>query len=134
LAAILDGEGDVAAAVAKAPVSDLVSWEWPLQQYGLNYFEQIQVGPEDRVRLSPYRRPARQPLLVIQGRADNVVPLTMNEAFAAKFPRVHLWVVAGGHTTDRVRPYLVSRAFDWLAQMYDRHVRQQEREAESALP
>jgi acetyl esterase/lipase len=134
LAAILAGEGSVAAAVAKAPVSDLVSWEWPLQQYGLNYFEQIQVGPEDRLRLSPYRRPQKRPLLVIQGRADKVVPLKMNEAFAAKFPRVHLWVVAGGHTTERVRPYLVSRAMRWLAQIDDRLHRPQQTEEADALP
>jgi acetyl esterase/lipase len=142
LAAILDGEGDVAAAVAKAPVSDLVSWEWPLQKYGLNYFEQIQVDPEARIRLSPYRRPEQRPLLLIQGRADNVVPPSMNDAFAAKFPRVHLWVVPGGHTTDRVRPYLVSRAMRWLAQIAERTTRleqlqeesEEQREEASALP
>jgi acetyl esterase/lipase len=134
LAAILDGEGDVNAAVAKAPVSDLVSWEWPLQQYGLDYYQSINVTPEARLRLSPYRRPERRPLLLIQGRADQVVPLQMNEAFAAKFPRVHLWVVAGGHTTERVRPYLVSRAFRWLAQIYARHVRSSEPDETDLLP
>ena len=30
LAALLAGDGLVAAAVAKAPISDLVAWEWPL--------------------------------------------------------------------------------------------------------
>ena len=34
LAALLAGDGLVAAAVAKAPVSDLVTWEWPLTTYG----------------------------------------------------------------------------------------------------
>lgn len=120
LAAILAGEGDVEAAVAKAPVSDLATWEWPLGQYGLNYYETIMATPESRLRLSPIRRPERQPLLVIQGRADSVVPLSMNEQFAAKFGSVRLWVVAGGHTTDRVRPWLISRAMGWLAQIWDR--------------
>jgi hypothetical protein len=41
----------------------------------------------------------------------------MNETFAAAYPRVKLWLVAGGHTTDRVRPFLVSRAMKWLAQI-----------------
>jgi hypothetical protein len=54
---------------------------------------------------------------VIQGRADNVVPPSMNETFAARFPRVKLWMVAGGHTTERVRPFLVTRAMDWLARI-----------------
>jgi hypothetical protein len=39
----------------------------------------------------------------------------MDEAFAAKFPRVHLWQVPGGHTTERTRPWLISRAMGWLA-------------------
>ncbi len=120
LAAILAGEGDVEAAVAKAPVSDLATWEWPLGRYGPNYYETITATPEARLRLSPIRRPEMQPLLVIQGRADSVVPLSMNEQFAAKFGSVHLWVVAGGHTTDRVRPFLISRGMDWLEQIWDR--------------
>jgi hypothetical protein len=41
----------------------------------------------------------------------------MNEAFAARFNRVRLWLVAGGHTTERVRPFLITRAMDWLARM-----------------
>src|SRR6201999_2920642 len=45
LAAILAGEGDVAAAVAKAPISDLATWEWPLGRYGANYYENIAAGP-----------------------------------------------------------------------------------------
>ncbi len=121
LAAILDGEGDVDAAVAKAPVSDLAGWEWPLGRYGANYYETIMAPPSARLRLSPTRRPERRPLLVIQGSQDNVVPPSMNEAFAAKFPRVHLWVVPGGHTTERVRPWLVTRAMQWLAQIATHH-------------
>lgn len=131
LAAILAGEGDVEAAAAKAPVSDLATWEWPLGQYGPSYYESIKLDPTARIRFSPYRRPERSPLLVIQGRRDNVVPPAMNQAFAAKFPRVHLWVVPGGHTTDRVRPYLISRAMRWLAQIADRQTRGEEaRESE----
>ena len=56
-----------------------------------------------------------RPLLVVQGRADRVVPLGMSEAFAAKFRRVHLWVVPGGHTTDQARPWVTRRAMRWLA-------------------
>ena len=57
---------------------------------------------------------------MIQGRADDVVPPSMNEAFAARFNRVKLWMVAGGHTTDRVRPFLITRAMHWLAQIATR--------------
>ena len=115
LAALLSGDGLVSAAVAKAPVSDLVSWEWPLQEYGAAYWEEIGVDLAARYRLSPLRRPAISPLLVYQGRADAVVPPAMNEAFAAKFERVHLWLVAGGHTTERARPWLIDRSLNWLA-------------------
>ncbi|HEY1853815.1 MAG TPA: prolyl oligopeptidase family serine peptidase [Solirubrobacterales bacterium] len=117
LAAILAGEGDVNAAVAKAPVSDLATWEWPLGRYGSNYYETILAGPATRQRLSPYNRVEERPLLVIQGRQDNIVPPAMNEAFAAKFPRVHLWLVPGGHTTERIRPWIVTGAMQWLAQL-----------------
>ena len=41
LAALLAGDGLVSAAVAKAPVSDLLGWEWPLSAYGPDYFERI---------------------------------------------------------------------------------------------
>jgi hypothetical protein len=58
--------------------------------------------------------------LLIQGRADNVVPPSMNEAFAAVYPRVSLWLVAGGHLTERARPFLVTRAMEWLAQIATR--------------
>ncbi len=61
-----------------------------------------------------------RPLLVVQGRADRVVPLAMSEAFAAKFPEVSLWVVPGGHTTDRVRPWITRRAMRWLARTANR--------------
>jgi acetyl esterase/lipase len=120
LAAILAGEGDVSAAVAKAPISDLATWEWPLSQYGTNYYETILAGPATRLRLSPLNRVEERPILVIQGRADTVVPPAMNEAFAAKFDRVHLWIVAGGHTTERVRPWIISGAMRWLAQLASR--------------
>jgi dipeptidyl aminopeptidase/acylaminoacyl peptidase len=115
LAAILAGDGLVRAAVAKAPVSDLLDWEWPLGRYGLDYYERIGTDPAIRRRFSPLRRPALRPLLVIQGRNDQVVPPAMNEAFAAKFFRVHLWEVPGGHTTDRLRPYIVAQAMGWLS-------------------
>jgi pimeloyl-ACP methyl ester carboxylesterase len=114
LAALLSGDGLVSAAVAKAPVSDLATWEWPIAKYGVEYWNSLGVDLAARERLSPYLRPQREPLLVIQGRADNIVPPTMNEAFAAKFKWVKLWKVAGGHTTDRVRPFLVTRAMHWL--------------------
>jgi acetyl esterase/lipase len=120
LAALLSGDGLVSAAVSKAPVSDLLGWEWPLGVYGADYFEQIQAGLITRRQLSPLRRRAVNPLLLIQGRADSVVPQTMNLAFAAKFPRVHLWVVAGGHRTERARPFLVYRAMRWLARIAHR--------------
>lgn len=123
LAALLSGDGLVSAAVAKAPVSDLVGWEWPLGVYGPTYFEQVQAGLTSRYRLSPLRRRAAEPLLVLQGRADRVVPLKMNGEFATKFPRVHLWVVAGGHRTERARPFLVARAMSWLARLAIRRTR-----------
>jgi pimeloyl-ACP methyl ester carboxylesterase len=115
LATLLSGDGLVSAAVAKAPVTDLVGWEWPLTQYGSDYYEKIRLTEPDRYRLSPLRRPQKSPLLIYQGRGDQVVPPAMDETFAAKFPRVHLWQVPGGHTTERARPWLISRAMGWLA-------------------
>jgi pimeloyl-ACP methyl ester carboxylesterase len=117
LAALLSGDDLVSAAVAKAPISDLVTWTWPLTQYGADYWEKLGVDQADLERLSPIRRAQRAPLLVIQGRADNVVPPTMNQAFAATYPRVSLWMVAGGHLTERVRPFLVTRAMEWLGRI-----------------
>ena len=103
--------------MAKAPVSDLATWEWPTGRYGPEYWNALGAGQATRERLSPALRPERAPLLIIQGRADNVVPPSMNEAFAARFNRVKLWLVAGGHTTERVRPFLITRAMNWLAQI-----------------
>ena len=120
LAALLSGDHLVDAAVAKAPISDLATWEWPTGKYGPTYWEGLGVDLADRERLSPIRRRQLAPLLVIQGRADNIVPLAMNEAFAASYPRVKLWVVAGGHTTERVRPFLITRGMEWLARIASR--------------
>jgi fermentation-respiration switch protein FrsA (DUF1100 family) len=122
LAALLAGDGLVSAAVAKAPVSDLLDWEWPLSAYGPDYFERIGLSaPAARRRLSPLRRRAREPLLILQGRGDRVVPVAMNREYAAKFKRVYLRVVQGGHHTERIRPELLSRAFDWLARRASAH-------------
>jgi pimeloyl-ACP methyl ester carboxylesterase len=63
------------------------------------------------------------PLLIYQGRRDRVVPPKMNEAYAAKFPRVYFWSVPGGHTTDRRRPRLISKALHWLASTAARQAR-----------
>lgn len=115
LAALLAGDGMVEAAVAKAPISDLVGWEWPLTAYGSDYYERIGATIQDRFRFSPLRRHALRPLLIVHGRGDRVVPLGMSRQYAAKFKRVHLWVVQGGHHTERARPELLSRAFQWLA-------------------
>jgi acetyl esterase/lipase len=117
LAALLSGDQLVSAAVAKAPVSDLITWTFPTEHYGPEYWENLGVDQADRERLSPIRRPQHSPLLLIQGRADHVVPPSMNEAFAAAYPRVSLWLVAGGHLTERARPFLVTRAMEWLAKI-----------------
>jgi pimeloyl-ACP methyl ester carboxylesterase len=115
LAALLAGDGLVRAAVTKAPVSDLVGWQWAPGRYGPGYFDEVHLDLPARRRLSPLRRPQKRPLLVVQGRRDAVVPAAMSEAFAAKFRRVRLWLVPGGHFTDRLRPILVTRAMRWLA-------------------
>jgi acetyl esterase/lipase len=120
LAALLAAEGLVEAGVAKAPVSDLATWEWPIARYGANYWEGLGVDMVQRERFSPALREFVSPLLVVQGRADQIVPPAMNEAFAAEHGRVALWRVAGGHWTDRARPYLVTRAMDWLARIAKR--------------
>lgn len=114
LAALLSGQGLVAAAVAKAPPTDLVGWSWPLSAYGEDYYEQIDLTTEARYRFSPLRRAERQPLLLLQGRSDAVVPAAMSEAFAAKFRQVSLWVLAGGHRAERSRPQVVIRALRWM--------------------
>lgn len=115
LVSLLAGDGMVRAAVAKAPVSDLVDWRWPLAAYGSDYYEQIGLDLSARYRLSPLRRRARRPLLLVQGRGDRVVPAAMNDFFAAKFHRVHLWTVPGGHWTERLRPQILAQSFSWLA-------------------
>ena len=117
LVALLAGDGLVSAAVAKAPITNLSSWGWPTEKYGPEYWTNLGLDLAGRERLSPMLRPEREPLLVIQGQSDGIVPPEMNAAFAERFPRVTLWKVAGGHTTDRARPFLVSRAMHWLAQI-----------------
>lgn len=126
LAALLSGDHLVEAAVAKAPVSDLVTWQWPLGVYGPEYWEQVQASPEARERLSPSLRPQKAPLLVVQGRADMVVPPSMNESFAVAYRRVRLWLVPGGHITDRARPYLVTEAMQWLATIAQQRIQAEE--------
>lgn len=115
LAALLAGDGLVSAAVAKAPPTDLLGWSWPLGAYGADYYEQIGLNPTARRWLSPLRRPVRSPLLLVHGRRDRVVPASMSVAFAAKFEQVHLWVVRGGHHTERSWPVLLTRSLEWLA-------------------
>jgi fermentation-respiration switch protein FrsA (DUF1100 family) len=114
LAALLAGDGLVSAAVAKAPVTDLFGWQWPLAAYGPDYLTQVALAPESARRLSPLRRPARSPILVVHGRRDAIVPVGMSEAYEAKFRHVELWVVAGGHYTERARPGLIALALKWL--------------------
>jgi len=133
LTALLSGQGLVSAGAAKAPVSDLATWEWPIGRYGPEYWTALGADQATRERLSPALRPEEAPLLVIQGRADNVVPPSMNEAFAARFNRVKLWLVAGGHTTDRVRPFLITRAMHWLARIAAQKMVER-REAEAPPP
>jgi fermentation-respiration switch protein FrsA (DUF1100 family) len=117
LAALLAGDGLVSAAAAKAPPTDLLGWDWPLGAYGPDYYQQIGLPLAARRRLSPLRRPARNPLLLVHGRRDRVVSVAQSAAFAAKFAQVHLWVVRGGHHTERTRPELLTRALDWLARV-----------------
>lgn len=115
LAALLSGDGLVGGAVAKAPVSNLVSWEWPLEKYGPKYYERIDLDLAARYRLSPLRRAEKQPLLLIHGIDDQVVPVSQSEAYANKFRRVHLWEVLGGHHAERSQPEVLQRALIWLA-------------------
>jgi pimeloyl-ACP methyl ester carboxylesterase len=117
LAALLSGDGLVGAAAAKAPVSNLVSWEWPLAEYGPKYYERVGLDISARYRLSPLRRQEKQPLLLIHGIDDQVVPISQSEAFANKFPRVHLWEVLGGHHAERSQPEVLDRTLVWLAEV-----------------
>lgn len=117
LAALLAGDGLVGAAVAKAPVSNLVSWEWPLDHYGPKYFERVALDLPARYRLSPVRRAERQPLLIVHGVDDNVVPISQSEQFANKFKRVFLWQVLGGHHAERSQPEVLQSALIWLAEI-----------------
>jgi pimeloyl-ACP methyl ester carboxylesterase len=133
LTALLSGQELVSAGVAKAPVSDLATWEWPTGRYGPEYWTALGADQATRERLSPTLRPEQAPLLVIQGRNDDVVPPSMNEAFAARFNRVKLWLVAGGHTTERVRPFLITRAMHWLARIAARKM-DAHRKAEALPP
>jgi len=123
LAALLAGDGMVRAAVAKAPPSDLVGWEWPLTAYGGDYYERIAADSATRLRLSPLRRPARRPLLLLHGINDAIVPVAMSEAFAAKFREVQLWVVSGGHHAERRRPQIFTSSLEWLTRIHDRGLR-----------
>lgn len=117
LAALLAGDGLVGAAVAKAPVSNLVSWEWPLEEYGPKYFERVALNLPARYRLSPLRRAERQPLLIVHGVDDQVVPISQSEQFANKFQRVYLWEVLGGHHAERSQPEVLQEALIWLAEI-----------------
>ena len=55
--------------MAKAPISDLLGWQWPLGAYGSDYYERIGLNLAARYRLSPLRRPAIRPLLILHGRS-----------------------------------------------------------------
>ncbi len=67
-------------------------------------------------------RPAKEPLLLIHGIDDQVVPITQSEEFAAKFRRVHLWEVLGGHHAERSQPEVLQRALVWLAEVAEAQV------------
>lgn len=117
LAALLSGDGLVGGAAAKAPVSNLVSWEWPLGAYGPKYWERVQLDLPARYRLSPLRRPAKEPLLLVHGIDDQVVPISQSEEYANKFRKVHLWEVLGGHHAERSQPEVLQRTLIWLAEI-----------------
>ena len=53
LVALLSGQNLVSAAVAKAPVSDLATWEWPTGRYGPEYWTALGADQATRERLSP---------------------------------------------------------------------------------
>jgi acetyl esterase/lipase len=117
LAALLSGDGLIGGAAAKAPVSNLVSWEWPLGAYGPKYWERVQLDLDARYRLSPLRRPAKEPLLLVHGIDDQVVPISQSESYANKFRRVYLWEVLGGHHAERSQPEVLQRTLIWLAEI-----------------
>jgi len=117
LAALLSGDGLVGGAAAKAPVSNLVSWEWPVEHYGPLYWDRAQLDLKARYRLSPLRRAAKQPLLLVHGIDDQVVPISQSEAYANKFKRVYLWEVLGGHHAERSQPEVLQRTLIWLAEI-----------------
>lgn len=117
LAALLSGDGLVAAAAAKAPVSNLVSWEWPLEHYGPLYYERVGLDLPSRYRLSPLRRAEKQPLLLVHGIDDQVVPISQSEEYANKFQQVYLWEVLGGHHAERSQPEVLERTLIWLAEI-----------------
>jgi acetyl esterase/lipase len=117
LATLLAGDGLVGAAAAKAPVSNLVSWEWPVAHYGPLYWERAQLSLPARYRLSPLRRPAKEPILLVHGIDDEVVPLSQSEVYADKFQRVYLWEVLGGHHAERSQPEVLQRTLIWLAEI-----------------
>jgi acetyl esterase/lipase len=117
LASLLAGDGLVGAAAAKAPVSNLVSWEWPVAYYGPLYWERAQLSLDARYRLSPLRRPAKEPLLLVHGIDDQVVPISQSELYADKFKRVFLWEVLGGHHAERSQPEVLQRTLIWLAEI-----------------
>jgi acetyl esterase/lipase len=117
LAALLAGDGLIGGAAAKAPVSNLVSWEWPLGAYGPKYWERVQLDLDARYRLSPLRRPAKEPLLLVHGIDDQVVPISQSESYANKFRRVYLWEVLGGHHAERSQPEVLQRTLIWLAEI-----------------
>jgi hypothetical protein len=57
----------------------------------------------------------------------------MNEQYAAKFDQVHLWLVAGGHTTERLRPWLIPRSMDWAARVYLRPIEAEARRLQEKI-
>jgi acetyl esterase/lipase len=120
LAALLASEGLVAAAATKAPVSDLVAWEYGLNTYGSDYYSKMNLDLEGRYQLSPINREVIDPLLIFQGRIDNVVPAAMNQTYADLNPSITYWSVAGGHATDEARPWLIQKAMNWLGEQAQR--------------
>ncbi len=115
LAALLSGDGLVGAAVAKAPVSNLVSWEWPLGEYGPKYYERIDLDLAARYRLSPLRRAEQQPLLLIHGMRRPGGPDEPERGLREQVPARLSLGVLGGHHAERSQPEVLQRALIWLA-------------------